>query len=63
MDIASLSMSLANMRVMDSVDVAVLKNAMETTEVAGDGLLKMIDAAAMEQSVTPELGGSIDLHI
>ncbi len=40
----------------------MLSKAMDTNEALGQGLVQMIDSAAMERSVTPELGANIDLR-
>lgn len=58
MDIAALSMSMAQNRVMTDVSVALLDKAIEQGQDSGDTLTKM-----MEQSVTPYLGGTIDYSI
>ena len=36
---------------------------MDTNEALGQGIVQMMDSAAMERSVTPELGTNIDLRI
>ena len=41
----------------------MLGKAMDTNEALGQGLVQMMDSAAMERSVTPELGTNIDLRI
>ena len=51
MDIAGLSMSMASNNLQTKIGTAVLSKAMDTNE------------AAMERSVTPELGANIDLRI
>ena len=63
MDIAGLSTALANMRVQTDVSVAVLSKAMDTNETLSAGLVDMIDSAAMENSVTPWVGGNFDMKI
>lgn len=63
MDIAGLSMSLANVSMQSKVGTAVLDKAMETNEALGAGLVEMIDAAAMERSVNPTVGANLDLRI
>lgn len=63
MDIASLSMNLATSQVQNSVSLSVLSKSLDTMETLGDGLVKIIDAAAMERSVNPHIGGNIDLTI
>lgn len=63
MDIAGLSTALANMRIQSDVSTAVLAKAMDTNEALGAGLVEMIDSAAMENSVTPWVGGNFDMKI
>lgn len=63
MDIAGLSMSLSQANLNTKIGVAVLDQAMETGEELGAGLVEMIDAAAMERSVNPAVGGSFDIRV
>ena len=63
MDIASLSMSLATNQVQNSVSISVLSKSLDSMEALGDGLVKIIDAAAMERSVNPHIGGNIDVTV
>lgn len=55
MDIAGLSTNLSTINVVNDVQVAVLRQSLETS---GDSLTKM-----MEASVNPELGQNIDIRI
>ncbi len=63
MDIAGLSMSLSAGRVQTQVSTAVLSNALDMNEMLGQGLVQMIDAAAMEQSVNPGVGANFDMRV
>ena len=63
MDIAGLSMAMAYTNLQNKVGTAMLGKAMDTNEALGQGLVQMIDSAAMERSVTPELGANIDLRL
>lgn len=63
MDIAGVSSALANMRVQSQVGTAVLSKAMDTNEELAAGMVEMIDAAAMENTVTPWVGGNFDARI
>lgn len=63
MDIAGVSMALANISTQSEVSTAVLGKAMDTNEQLGEGLVQMIDAAAMERSVNPGIGANFDMHI
>lgn len=58
MDIASLSTAMSLSKLQSDVGVAVLGKQLDTVEVMGDSMLKM-----MEQSVTPHLGSSIDISV
>ena len=63
MDIAGLSMAMASNNLQTKVGTVVLSEAMDTNEALGQGIIQMMDSAAMERSVTPELGTNIDLRI
>ena len=63
MDIAGLSMAMASTNLQNKVGTAMLGKAMDTNEALGQRLVQMIDSAAMERSVTPELGANIDLRL
>ena len=58
MDIAGLSTNLSTINVVNDVQVAVLRQYIDTLETSGDSLTKM-----MEASVNPELGQNIDIRI
>ena len=58
MDIAGLSTNLSTINVVNDVQVAVLRQSLDTLETSGASLTKM-----MEASVNPELGQNIDIRI
>lgn len=58
MDIAGLSTNLSTINVVNDVQVAVLRQSLDTLETSGNSLTKM-----MEASVNPELGQNIDIRI
>ena len=58
MDIAGLSTNLSTINVVNDVQVAVLRQSLDTLETSGDSLTKM-----MEASGNPELGQNIDIRI
>ena len=62
-DIAALSMSMANTETLSKVGTAVLDKTLETNEQLGEGLVQMLDASAMERSVNPAVGGNYDLSV
>lgn len=63
MDIAALSMVMSQNQIMESVGVAMLDKSLETQEMAGSEVLQLIDGAALERSINPNIGGNIDLMI
>lgn len=63
MDIAALSMALAQSKLQTDVGTAMLSKSLDLSETVGDSLSSMIDAAALEHSVAPHLGGNIDLMV
>ncbi|MDK2809183.1 MAG: hypothetical protein PWP24_1920 [Clostridiales bacterium] len=58
MDIAALSMAMSQSNTMTQVGTAMLGKSLETVATQGDSMVNM-----MEQSVTPELGQTIDLKL
>lgn len=63
MDIAGVSMALSNISTQSKIGTAVLGKAMETNKELGAGLVQMIDSAAMERSVNPDVGANFDMSI
>ena len=58
MDIPALSMAMAQCNITNQLGTAMLSKALDTAEGAGDTMVEM-----MERSVTPELGGNIDISV
>ena len=48
---------------VSKVGVAVLDKGLETFEQAGQGLVNMINKAAMERSVNPNIGSNFDMLV
>lgn len=63
MDIAGVSTALSNISVSSRISTAVLAKAMDTNKTLGEGLVEMIDSAAMERSVNPHIGGNFDMSV
>ncbi|MDD6202012.1 MAG: YjfB family protein [Lachnospiraceae bacterium] len=63
MDIGSVSMAMAQSSSLSNVGVAVLSNVMDSMEQSGQGILKMMDAAALERSVNPHIGSNFDMVV
>ena len=65
MDIAALSMGLGQMKVAQQASMSVMKMAMDTAQGQTTDLTQMIETNTkiMEQSVTPYLGGNVDINL
>ncbi len=63
MDIAGLSMNLAQTQLLSNVGTAVLSQSLEQTMNLSANMVEMLDAAAMERSVNPDIGGNIDIMV
>ena len=63
MDIASVAVALSQASSLNQIGTAVLSNALDTQEVIGQGLVEMIDSAAMERSVYPHIGSNFDMIV
>ncbi len=60
MNITALYGTLANIQTKNDVGTAVLAKAMDSNEALGQGVVKMIDSAAMERAVNPSVGSNFD---
>lgn len=60
MNIPELSTALAHVNLSNQVGIAVLDQAMESTETAGASIIHMMDRS-MELSVNPGVGGNFDM--
>lgn len=63
MDIASVAMSMTHASSLSKIGTAMLDKALDTNQELGQGLMKMIDAAAMERSVNPHIGSNFDMMV
>lgn len=63
MDIASVSVALSLNSALTQTGTAILSKTMDTEEALGQGLVEMIDAAAMERSVNPHIGSNFDMLV
>jgi len=64
MDIAAMSTMLAQGSVQAQASVAVVSKVKEVMEQNGAQLIEMMKSASiMENSVTPHLGGNIDIRL
>ncbi len=62
MDIAALSMNMAQSNVLEGVGVAMLKNTLDLNDSMGEQLTAMA-GSAMELSVNPSIGSNIDISV
>jgi len=60
MDIPALSMNMAKIDLTNSVGVAMLSKSLDVAKTQGSTMVEMMDRS-MELSVTPYLGGNVDL--
>ncbi len=58
MDIASLSTALSSIQTANDFGVLMLSKQLDYAQTQGDGMVK-----ALEQSVSPHLGGNIDIQV
>lgn len=63
MDIAGLSMAMKTVDLQAKVGTTILDKTLDMGEVLGEGMVEMIDAAAMELSVNPNVGANVDVRI
>ena len=63
MDIASVALAMTHSTALTKVGTAMLDKALETNDSLGQGMINMIDAAAMERSVNPHIGSNFDMLV
>jgi hypothetical protein len=63
MDIASLSTAVSNANTQSAYSVAMLSKSLDQASSTGSQIVGMMDAAAMERSVNPYIGGNIDISV
>lgn len=63
MDIAKLSMNIAQTNLLNGVGTAMLAKSLDMAEAMGSSVTELLDAAALERSVNPDIGGNIDISL
>lgn len=63
MDIAKLSMAMSASQTQSAFGVAMLSKSLDAVQDMGSQITQMIDAAAMERSVNPSVGGNFDMYV
>ncbi|BBF43806.1 hypothetical protein lbkm_2494 [Lachnospiraceae bacterium KM106-2] len=58
MDIPALSMAMSQINTSNAIGVCMLKKSMDNMEISGANMTKIL-----EQSVTPNLGGNVDIKL
>ena len=58
MDIASISSAMSMAELQTDIGVAVLSKSMDNMEAMGEGMKKIL-----ESSVTPHIGGNVDVTV
>ena len=63
MDIAKLSMNIAQTNLLNGVGTAMLAKSLDMAESMGSSVTELLDSAALERSVNPDIGGNIDIRV
>lgn len=63
MDIAALSVAMSAVSTQSAYGVAMLSKSLDQVSSMGDQITGMMDSAAMELSVNPEIGSNIDIRV
>lgn len=63
MNIEELSMAMSMANTQNAYGVAMLSKSLEQVSSTGEQIVGMMDAAAMELSVNPHIGGNIDISV
>ncbi len=63
MGLVSMAVNFKNAMTMNDVSTAVLAKALDTGRDLGQGMVEMLDSAALERSVNPAVGGNIDISV
>ena len=63
MDIAGLSIAMSAVTTQNAYGVAMLSKSLYQVSSMGDQITGMMDAAAMELSVNPNIGANVDIRV
>ena len=56
-------MAMSSAKTNDAYGVAMLAKSLDQAETTGSQVVDMMDAAAMELSVNPHIGGNFDMSV
>ncbi len=62
-DLTALSSSYATGGIAQAVSTQMLAKTLDVNESVGQGMVRMIDSAAMERSVNPAVGSNFDMSV
>lgn len=63
MNIAELSVAMSAINTQSAYGVAMLSKSLDQVSSLGDQITGMMDTAAMELSVNPNIGSNIDIRV
>ena len=63
MGLVSMAVNFKNAMTMNDVSTAILAKTLDTNRDLGQGMVEMLDSAALERSVNPSVGGNIDISV
>jgi hypothetical protein len=63
MGLVSMAVNFKSAMTMNDISTAVLAKALDTNRDLGQGMVEMLDSAALERSVNPAVGGNIDISV
>ena len=63
LDIAGVSLALAQTKVQNNFGVAMLSKALDVTDEQGSALVNMMNKSTMELSVNPSIGSNFDVTV
>lgn len=63
LDIAGVSLALAQTKVQNNFGVAMLSKALDVTDEQGSALVNMTNKSTMELSVNPNIGSNFDVTV
>lgn len=63
MDIAALSVAMSTISTQSAYGVAMLSKSLDQVSSMGDQITGMMDSAAMELFVNPNIGSNIDIRV
>ena len=63
MGLVTMAVNFNNAKVFNDVSTAMLAKALDINRDYGQGIVELLDSAAMERSVNPSVGSNIDISL